>query len=72
MMTAKQSIQSSEASPASGHRHESDMKSITPIRAIAMILAYGVVRLHQRQKSLDNSTEESVHHDVLPTKGETP
>ena len=44
---------------------------ITPIRAIAIILAHGVLRLHQRQKDLDNSTEQSVHDCVLVTKGET-
>jgi hypothetical protein len=42
-----------------------------PLRAIAIILAHGVVRLHQRQKDLDNSTEQSVHDCVLVTKGET-
>ncbi len=41
------------------------------IRAIAIILAHGVVRLHQRQKELDNRTEQSVHDRVLVTKGET-
>jgi hypothetical protein len=45
--------------------------SISPIRAIAIILAHGVVRLHKRQKELDNSTEQSVHDCVLVTKGET-
>ncbi len=45
--------------------------AISPIRAIAIILAHGVVRLHQRQKDLDNSTEQSVHDCVLVTKGET-
>ncbi len=44
---------------------------ITPIRAIAIILAHGVLRLHQRQKELDNPTEQSVHDCVLVTKGET-
>jgi hypothetical protein len=42
-----------------------------PLRAIAIILAQGVLRLHQRQKDLDNSTEQSVHDCVLVTKGET-
>ncbi len=46
-------------------------ESITPLRAIAIILAHGVLRLHQRQKDLDNSTEQSVHDCVLVTKGET-
>lgn len=45
--------------------------AISPIRAIAIILAHGVVRLHQRQKELDNRTEQSVHHCILATKGET-
>lgn len=44
---------------------------ITPIRAIAIILAYGVLRLQQRQKDLDSRTEQSVHDPVLVTKGET-
>jgi hypothetical protein len=44
---------------------------ISSIRAIAIILAHGVLRLHQRQKDLDNSTEQSVHDCVLVTKGET-
>ena len=45
--------------------------AVSPIRAIAIILAHGVVRLHQRQRDLDNSTEQSVHDCVLVTKGET-
>lgn len=45
--------------------------SIPPIRAIAMILALGVLRLQQRQKDLDRRTEQSVHDLVLPTQGET-
>ena len=44
---------------------------ISPIRAIAMILAHGVLRLQQRQKDLDSPTEQSVHDHVLVTKGET-
>ena len=44
---------------------------ISPIRAIAMILALGVLRLQQRQKDLDSRTEQSVHDRVLTTKGET-
>ncbi len=44
---------------------------ISPVRAIAMILANGVLRLQQRQKGLDNFTEQSVHHRVLTPKGET-
>jgi hypothetical protein len=44
---------------------------IPTIRAIAIILAHGVIRLHQRQKDLDNCTEQRVHGDVLVTKGET-
>jgi hypothetical protein len=44
---------------------------VSPIHAIAIILAHGVVRLHQRQKDLDNRTEKSVHAPVLVTKGET-
>ena len=46
-------------------------KKMPVIRAIAIILAHGVVRLHQRQKDLDNRTEQSVHDCVLVTKGET-
>ncbi len=34
--------------------------AVSPLRAIAIILAHGVLRLHQRQKDLDNSTEQSV------------
>ena len=44
--------------------------AVSPIRAIAIILAHGVLRLHQRQKDLDNSTEQSVLVCVLVTKGE--
>ena len=44
---------------------------ISPIRAIAMILAHGVLRLQQRQKDLDSPTEQSVHDHVLVTKGKT-
>ena len=46
--------------------------SIPPIRAIAMILAHGVLRLLKRQNELDNPTEQSVHHGVLTTKGNRP
>ena len=46
-------------------------KPISPLRAIAIILAQGVLRLMQRQKDLDNATEQSVHGDVLTPK-ETP
>lgn len=46
-------------------------ESISTLRAIAIILAHGVVRLHQRQKELDNRTEQSVHGCALATKGET-
>jgi hypothetical protein len=52
-------------------RLQSQVAPIPPIRAIAIILAHGVVRLHQRQKELDNRTEQSVHDCVLVTKGET-
>ena len=45
--------------------------SITPLRAIAMILAQGVLRLQKRQKDLDSPTEQRVHDHVLVTKGET-
>ena len=45
-------------------------ESISTLRAIAIILAHGVVRLHQRQKELDSRTEQSVHGCVLVTKGE--
>ena len=46
-------------------------KPIPPIRAIANILAHGVLRLQQRQKDLDSPTDQSVHDRVLVTKGET-
>lgn len=46
-------------------------ESVPTLRAIAIILAHGVVRLHQRQKELDSRTEQSVHDCVLATKGET-
>lgn len=46
-------------------------ESITPLRAIAMILAQGVLRFQKRQKDLDSPTEQSVHDHVLVTKGET-
>ena len=46
-------------------------KPITPIRAIAMILAHGVLRLQKRQKDLDATTEQRVHVPVLATHGET-
>ena len=45
--------------------------AVSPLRAIAIILAHGVLRLHQRQIELDNSTEQSVHDCVLATRGET-
>ena len=48
-----------------------DEPAIPPLRAIAMILAYGVLRLQQRQKDLDAATEQSVHDSVLAPQGET-
>lgn len=47
-------------------------EAVSPIRAIAIILAHGAVRLHQRQKDLDNRSEQSVHEGVLVTKEKTP
>lgn len=44
---------------------------IPPIRAIAMILAHGVLRLQARQKALDARTEQRVHDPVLNPKGDT-
>lgn len=46
--------------------------AITPVRAIAMILAQGVLRHLERQKALDNRPEQRVHNGVLTTRGETP
>lgn len=45
--------------------------AIPPIRAIAMILAHGVLRLQARQKALDTRTEQRVHDPVLNPKGDT-
>jgi len=42
--------------------------AVPPLRTIAMILAQGVIRLHQRQKALDNFTEQSVHSDSCHPK----
>jgi len=44
--------------------------AVTPVRAIAMILAHGVLRLHERQKALDTCTEQRVHDSVLNPKGD--
>ena len=52
-------------------RNLSPPPAIPPIRAIAMILAHGVLRLQQRQKDLDSRTEQSVHDPILVTKGKT-
>ena len=52
-------------------RNLSPPPAIPPIRAIAMILAHGVLRLQQRQKRLDSPTEQSVHDHVLVTKVKT-
>ena len=49
----------------------SNTAAISTVRAIAMILAHGVLRLQQRQKQLDSPTEQSVHDHVLVTKGKT-
>lgn len=46
-------------------------KTVTPLRAIAIILAQGALRLQKRQKDLDSQTEQRVHDCVLVTKGET-
>lgn len=45
--------------------------AIPPIRAIAMLLAHGVLRLQQRRKALDTCTEQRVHDRVLNPKGDT-
>ena len=45
--------------------------AIPPLRAIAMILAHGVLRLQARQKALDTRTEQRVHDPVLNLKGDT-
>ncbi|MER2552595.1 MAG: hypothetical protein ABTQ28_04940 [Thauera sp.] len=44
--------------------------AIPPLRAIAMILAHGVLRLHERQKALDSRTEQRVHDPVLNLNGD--
>lgn len=44
---------------------------VPPLRAIAMILAHGVLRLQQRQKALESRTEQRVHDRVLNPKGDT-
>lgn len=45
--------------------------AIPPLRAIAMILAHGVLRLQQRQKALESRSEQRVHDSVLNPKGDT-
>ena len=45
--------------------------AIPPLRAIAIILAHGVLRLQQRQKALESRTEQRVHDPVLNPKGDT-
>jgi hypothetical protein len=45
--------------------------TISPVRAIAMILAQGVLRLQARQKALELRTEQRVHDLVLNPKGDT-
>ena len=45
--------------------------AVPPLHVIAIILARGVLRLQQRQKLLDNSTEQSVHDTVLVTTEKT-
>ena len=52
--------------PSSQHAAE-----VTPLRAIAMILSHGVLRLQQRQKALESRTEQRVHYPVLNPKGDT-
>jgi hypothetical protein len=45
------------------HSRGSDSATgVTPIQAIAIILAHGVIRLHQRQKKLDNHTEQTLQN----------
>ncbi len=36
--------------------------AVMPLRAISIILAHGVIRLQQRQKELDNSTEQTLQN----------
>jgi len=36
-------------------------KTASPVRAISILLAYGALRLQQRQKALASPTEQSVH-----------
>jgi hypothetical protein len=58
-----------ERRPAKGIMPNTE--GVTPLRAISIILAHGVLRLHKRQEYLDIATEQSVHGCVLTTKGET-
>jgi hypothetical protein len=53
------------------NRNNIRQPAISSIRAIAMILAHGVLRLQNLEKRVDNLPQESVHDDVLVTKGET-
>jgi hypothetical protein len=46
-------------------------ESRSPIRVISIILAYGVLRLQNRQKILDSLTEQRVHNLVLHPNGDT-
>ncbi len=62
---------SSEFPHRKTNRAGSATASVSPVRAVAMLLAAGVVRLQQRQNQLDNLTEQSVHAGVLIPKGDT-
>lgn len=70
-VTLLATMNSDDASLSGADLINGNQSPISSIRAIAIILAHGVVRLHQRQKELDNRTEQSVHDCVLITKGET-
>jgi len=61
-------VQSSDRCDAREPSISVALGAASPLRTIAMILAHGVLRLQQRQKDLDNRTEQRVHDHVLVTK----
>ena len=72
MKHSENNLKSSKDSPINADKNVvPSATGVTTVRTIAMILALGVLRLQNRQKDLDNPTEQRVHDHVLVTKGET-
>jgi hypothetical protein len=70
-MQTTSNVQSSPATVSRAPFLIGNAGGASSIAMIAIILAHGVVRLHQRQRQLDFLSDKSVHHVTLTTIEET-